>query len=348
MARGWAMMLVIFAHTPIPGKLSSYIYSFHVPLFFIISGFLLHSGLSKSPSDFIKNKIIRLAIPYFFFSAIAYLYWLAARHLGWDYGAQSINPMIPLNGTIMAIRNSNFMTHNAALWFICALFVSEIAFYLLHKCVKKDKFLLIAGVVLIAILGIVYNTFDNIPLPWAVDTMPIVLVFLCAGYFMREYYPKWKKVSGRRLVLWGSLAALFASSLLFWHLNKTSVGTVDMFYGIYGSFPLYFLAAFSGSLFVMMIAENLLPKMKWLTYVGQNSLIIYALHQKVIFGVIAVILTALFGKSFLFLGYTSLEKIGNGLTYLILTLLMAVPIIWFLSRYGAPLIGRGKLRASKK
>lgn len=343
LARGWAIVLVVFAHTPIPAKLSSYIYSFHVPLFFIISGFLLYNGLSKKPADFIKNKVLRLAVPYLFFSIIGYAYWVVARHVGWEAGADSINIMTPLNGTFMAIRDSLFMTHNSALWFICSLFVSEVAFYLIFKLVKGDKLLLVTAVFAVMVGGMIYNTFDGSALPWAVDTVPIVLVFLCFGYFVHEYYPLWKKIRVQnKLIRWGALISLVIVSFTTWMLiTKTPAGLVDMYYGIYGNFVLYFVAAFSGALAVMLVFESFIPKSKHLAYVGSNSLIIYALHQKVVFGLIAALLTAIMGRSHIFTGLSSIDKLANGISYSLIALAVLLSISPLLIRYCGPFIGRG-------
>lgn len=350
LARGWAIVLVVFAHTPIPAKLSSYIYSFHVPLFFIISGFLLHSGLSKKSTDFIKNKVLRLAVPYLFFSLIGYAYWLIARHFGWEAGAESINIMTPLNGTFMAIRDSLFMTHNSALWFICSLFVSEITFYLIFKMVKGDKFLLISAVFAVMVVGMIYNIFDGAALPWAIDTIPIVLVFLCFGYFVHEYYPVWKKMRARHdLIRWSAMVFLVMLSIVSWILiTKTPAGLVDMYYGIYGNFVLYFVAAFSGSLAVMLLFESYIPKFKQLSYIGSNSLVIYALHQKVIFGLIGVISTAIIGRSHIFAGQTSLDKIANGVSYAIIAIAVLLLVSPLLTRYCGTFIGRGVRQKTKE
>ena len=52
--------------------LKDYIYSFHVPLFFFISGFLFNPENIRARRKFITRKLSTLILPYFFFSFLAY------------------------------------------------------------------------------------------------------------------------------------------------------------------------------------------------------------------------------------------------------------------------------------
>ena len=42
MLRGFGMLLVIIGHSRCPDVLEKFIYGFHMPLFFVLSGFLFH------------------------------------------------------------------------------------------------------------------------------------------------------------------------------------------------------------------------------------------------------------------------------------------------------------------
>ena len=71
--KGLAIFLIVFGHTiPYSDKLSTiqhYIVSFHVPLFFLISGFLI----KKSDEKFLtyaKRKFLSIMIPFYIFGIL--------------------------------------------------------------------------------------------------------------------------------------------------------------------------------------------------------------------------------------------------------------------------------------
>ena len=61
-AKGYGMLCVIIGHLGTPG-ISAFVYTFHMPLFFFLSGFLFHH--QKKIVPFILRKTKSLVIPYF-------------------------------------------------------------------------------------------------------------------------------------------------------------------------------------------------------------------------------------------------------------------------------------------
>jgi fucose 4-O-acetylase-like acetyltransferase len=59
--------------TPTTRLVDAWIYSFHMPLFFFLSGLFLFRSQSKPWGDFIENKVRRIAYPYFVWSIVTIL-----------------------------------------------------------------------------------------------------------------------------------------------------------------------------------------------------------------------------------------------------------------------------------
>ena len=70
MLRGIGALLVLLGHlVPETSKLKFYIYSFHMPMFFFISGYLFK--YKNNIKYLIKDKFKKLIIPYFVFNVIS-------------------------------------------------------------------------------------------------------------------------------------------------------------------------------------------------------------------------------------------------------------------------------------
>ena len=83
MARCMALFLTVFAHLySVNSDVRLYIYAFHMPLFFLLSGYL-HKN--TSPGLLIGKSAKRLLIPFAFFLFLGYLYFvISSGSLRWD------------------------------------------------------------------------------------------------------------------------------------------------------------------------------------------------------------------------------------------------------------------------
>lgn len=62
--KGLGIILVVVGHTSAPVIFKGWIYSFHMPLFFLLSGYLFKENYINSPFQFIKRKIKGLYLPF--------------------------------------------------------------------------------------------------------------------------------------------------------------------------------------------------------------------------------------------------------------------------------------------
>lgn len=85
--QGWSMLLVVIGHitltgtfknpeTPVSAAIETIIYSFHMPLFMFISGFLFYLtkiSRGKAYPEVVADKLKRLGTPYLFFTVFTFI-----------------------------------------------------------------------------------------------------------------------------------------------------------------------------------------------------------------------------------------------------------------------------------
>ncbi|WP_261379745.1 acyltransferase family protein [Bacillus licheniformis] len=79
-SKGVGIILVVLGHTPTPDWLKTFIFAFHMPLFFFLSGLVYHDG-NMTFTSFLLKKIKTLLLPYFIFSVLAYLFWVLVESI---------------------------------------------------------------------------------------------------------------------------------------------------------------------------------------------------------------------------------------------------------------------------
>jgi fucose 4-O-acetylase-like acetyltransferase len=259
-ARGFGIILVILGHQSIPDSIKIHIYSFHMPLFFIVSGFLLSFGKEDSFNKFLGKKAKSILWPYLYISILSWLYWLL---IGRNFGADShlnVEWWVPLLGTLYGSDQGYFLVHNYALWFLPCLFLSEIIFYFAMKLRVKLRIVvfLITGIMGYA-LSIV-----NLSLPWSADTAFSAILLIGFGYLIgkREANTKRRLLS---LIPFLILASLVSSSLN---------GRVDMNSNSLGNPFLFYIGAISGSLIVLLFSKQI-GSFRPLDFIGRESLFFF-------------------------------------------------------------------------
>lgn len=188
-AKGIAIILVVINHTHNPNPfLAKIISSFHLPLFFMISGYLFN--FEKYKDNFValvKNRFSRLLIPYFIWSCIycaiiilfsrpSFLKVVNILFMSILYGAGT-NPGAHLPHNIVPI---------GSLWFLPCLFCSEIIFWFLLVStinLKNSYKILFFG--LFAYIGAFIGA-KIFFLPWSLDIALLVPIFLFCGYKTKQ------------------------------------------------------------------------------------------------------------------------------------------------------------------
>lgn len=138
--KGFGIMLVVFAHYKLPIALDTYIFSFHMPLFFFISGFLFNiTKYTELATNFVKGRFKSLIIPYFVFASLTCLFYFLMD----EFFSPGIVTLKFFGADIFYIvysilySQTSMISYNEPLWFLTCLFVTELLYFGLAKSVSK-------------------------------------------------------------------------------------------------------------------------------------------------------------------------------------------------------------------
>jgi acyltransferase len=336
-AKGIGIALVVLGHIgdSLPKGLSAYIYSFHMPLFFFLSGYL-YKNKKIDFLSFVKKKARTLLIPYFFFAFSTYLFWLFIGRKFGDDASLNISFLKPLIGIFYSNGIDNWLIFNVPLWFLTCLFCVEVMFYLITKFISSH-FLLSFVLIVFSVIGYLDSLYMPIRLPWGIDVAFTAIVFYGIGYIVKniastKLFTYFNYNSLRKFLLMISLLAIhfFVSDLN---------GRVDMNETYYNNYFLFYISAFSGLTAYILISQ-FLAKSKILQYFGKNTLVILALH---LLGLTFIKGILVFGLDF------SLDQTKSSLLwaflYTILDLVILVPAIYIINKYFPFVLGKSKVQS---
>lgn len=139
----FAMTLVVIGHSDITPDFKNlwiykWVYSFHMPLFFFISGFLfcltMPSGRLKATSmgSFIKKKAIRLLIPFLFINTIIFI-------VKSTFISDVTLMQHPVSLNLKSMIDATFFYPMGFMWFLPALFSIFVIAFPLCKTLKTNN-----------------------------------------------------------------------------------------------------------------------------------------------------------------------------------------------------------------
>lgn len=268
--KGMGIFLVVLGHVLQNNPFRIWIYSFHMPLFFFLSGYTFFYNKVLNFKEFIENKFKSIIIPYFLFSFIWYLYWLSfERNMRPD--TLNIQAFKPLLGIFYGVGNGSWLVFNIALWFLPCLFITEVVFYCIIRSIDKERNIF-AILLTSSFIGFLISQVVSIRFVWGIDIAFTSIVFYGLGYFFHKNNLE-NKFSSKQT---GIILVLIAINILSAFVNKL----VDMNLLVLGNYFLYYISAISGTMFLFLFSKKIAHN-KWLSYLGSNSLIIMAIHEPI-------------------------------------------------------------------
>ena len=184
--RGLAISLVAFGHTnqgvmhrawwgqsQVGWRLDRFIYAFHMPAFFFVSGIFIASSVAKrGPGRFVTTKVSQMLYPYVLWAVLQYV---------------SIFPLHRfMNAKQPPLQTFLFdLVTGSTLWFLPAIFCCVVLGMLLRKV---NKPLLFAMAVAVSLLQI------HSPVFFLVSTL-LHFPFLVAGMWVSQGYERLERIS---------------------------------------------------------------------------------------------------------------------------------------------------------
>lgn len=305
--KGFTLILVILGHIYIPtNPIKIWLCSFHVPLFFIVSGFLSNNKNIDIKTTIIK-KFKSLMIPYILFGLVFFIF-KAKFNL-------AINLTID-NYILSLLTTSNL----GALWFLPTLFIIEVIFSILNRS-KLHDFIKIAIIVVLFLIGLNGNNYYINPYIIVLYRSLVGFGFFMLGNYAFKYI---KKIEVSYLIIF----LIFLLSINLSLKNEC----VDLWGLVFNNKVLYVISSLVGSLVIVLFFKKISDKfenIKLLNYIALNSLIIMSTHQ-----IVLDIINKMTGDW----SYSTII----GFIVCMIIIIIEIPIIYLINKYLPFMIGRFK------
>lgn len=272
--KGIAILLVVLGHI-LPmhtNVISVWIYSFHLPLFYIVNG-ILHNkkdNVDLSIGEYFVKKIKRMLFPYFVFSIITII-------------PLAINGVIvnDFSSTKSALLETFTLLGYSTLWFLPSLLFSELLFYCTIVLFRKKKKVLFAVLVLV-----LFGTFlFRRRICWQVllEGKPVIsffcrivlgYVFMIIGFSFAVFRDR-HHLAENRFLSFVVGCSFLVMNIFFSGINPE----VDIHFFYLGNPICFFVNAIMGSYGIILICEALVRKDSIISFFGRNSLIIMITHR---------------------------------------------------------------------
>lgn len=325
-AKGFALFLVIFGHiVTMHHTLFRWIFSFHMPVFFFLSGMTFRPEKYPDYMAFIKEKGRRFLIPYFAITLAAFIicmirpdYRMPVLADGWKH---------QLLWIFYYTQPQNLYV--GQIWFLVALFMAElIALAWLRIFDRKSLLAKCYSLLLLALIAVnIRLIYPYLPfgerLPWKLDSALTASVFVIAGYYAGRYDIL------ERL----KPSAAFLIPVCIWlsfYLGPQLSSYVNICDCSYNAAPYYYSAAFLG-ITALMLTARLCRNLRFWQFVGRYSMPLFAGQTFAIYFLVEMI-----GKV-TGVTYIPMENMPNnlaslGLAAAALALMLAFVYPWHLYR----------------
>lgn len=268
-AKGLAILLLIISHCmQDEGALKTWIFSFHMPIFFVICGVLQSmkhpDGITaKQVPAFLKHRAYQLLVPYFFFGAVLIAFFQGLHLLAGE--------PLTLQTQLFALISLQGIE---SMWFLPVYMIAELLFVTVFLKLPRTvrACIVLAGVIILAFLSE-----RGMPEFFVLQTLLRVLVgliFIYMGYCVERY----------------SILARIPSVVALVGMALCCVGALKNGFAAIGSLQLqnvflFFLTGGATSIFILVLFQKITKTqvtLSWLSYWGRNTLVVLCTNNLLI------------------------------------------------------------------
>lgn len=315
--KGFAILIMILSHSMGDENIiKTWISSFNMPLFFIISGFLsAYKHIEKNEiKNIIKNKLLKLMIPYTVFSLCLTAFYSILKYIS--------------NGNVLDCIYTNLtriitLKGVDSLWFIPCLFIAEITFYLIIINFG-NKIAYISSIIIYFVCSYLGNN-TNTEFLGVLFKSGVAIVFIAFGHMIYKYV-KEKDFSYFFIIIINMI-----NLLLFKFNGFVGLGGFEL-----NNIYLFLICGITGSLGIILLFKKMNShNLKLLKFLGINTIIILCTNN-IIIEIIRLLEYELFGN--ILFKY----KLCESFLLCGIIILIEIPTILICNKYFYYLFGKKK------
>lgn len=263
-AKGILILCVVIGHGG-SDAVADFMYRFHMPLFFILSGYFMqkHSNVS----EYATSQFKKLMIPYFMYMAVDFIFF---DHLH------------NLNRILHYLWGGRFI--NGVYWYITCFYISSVIFVTMLKYFSSRK------VVLLSVAGggialIESQLLSAIPLlvkpgiPFDADVVLLCLSYLTMGYYGKQTIDRWRKADQFQV----DFVAIVIAIILVTEFAVMGGRAIDMKQVLYPNLLYNYLIPIGYGLVLLRLCRIISKRLKRikcaLQAIGQMTIPIMYLHE---------------------------------------------------------------------
>ncbi len=297
-AKGIAILLVIFGHTfrdSMRGDhfwcdyLYYYVYLFHVPMLFLLSGMnyriTRQKYLSQNPLHYILRKSRQLLLPWFSYSVLMYAVFSLVqlvprmREILSSGAYEYMPPLLYLRA--MLLDQNPYSIH---LWFLNALFFMTVFAYLIDRFLNRiaAQSLEIAFIVIVPVIYTLFAKDQVLLIRGFLQGLPLFLLGTLLDYNLIIRRAK-------ALAAAGAASAAVMAVYTYFNYFDTALASDSMFIRVLLFFAENVIVVMT-SLGIAAVCHLLSKKLEFLAYFGRNSMVYYLYHQPFCCGFIGMVM----------------------------------------------------------